>query len=349
MTRRWGLPSALIATLLLGHCSSSSASSPFTAQGGTEAGTGATTPVVATGPSCATTGAGLANCGADENETCCTSLAVPGGDFYRSYDGISTNGATKSFPATVDPLDLDKYETTVGRFRRFVSAVVGGWTPAAGSGTHAQPLSDGNGGTEGGWDASWNANIASTEADWQMNLACDPSLATWTSSATTHENLPINCVDWYEAYAFCIWDGGYLPSEAEWNYTAAGGDQQRVYPWSAAYPPGSITLDCTHAEYSTCTSPAANNVGSESPMGDGRWGHADLAGNVFEWTLDWYTDTYAASTCDNCANLAIAPFRVIRGGGFSGSPACLLNSLRESSAPEGRSTAIGLRCARPSK
>jgi formylglycine-generating enzyme required for sulfatase activity len=50
---------------------------------------------------------------------------------------------------------------------------------------------------------------------------------TWTASVGGNENLPINGVNWWESYAFCIWDGGFLPSEAEWESAAAGGDQQR--------------------------------------------------------------------------------------------------------------------------
>jgi formylglycine-generating enzyme required for sulfatase activity len=280
-------------------------------------------------------------------------LSVPGGDFFRSYDGISTNGASKAYSATVSTVSLDKYEVTVGRFRAFVAATVGGWHPAAGAGKHSH-LNGGaglNGGAETGWDSSWDSNIAAQQADWTTNLSCEPTYATWTSSAGANEDHPINCVDWFEAYAFCIWDGGFLPTEAEWNYAAAGGDEQRVYPWSAAYPPGSTTLDCSHANYSkdwpttACVASGTSKVGADSPLGDGKWGHCDLAGNVFEWALDWFLTPYAAS-CNDCAELSATTTRVIRGGGFDGSPACLLNSLREDSTPLGRSESIGLRCAR---
>jgi formylglycine-generating enzyme required for sulfatase activity len=46
----------------------------------------------------------------------------------------------------------------------------------------------------------------------------------------------MNCVNWYEAYAFCIWDVGFLPRETEWEYAAVGGNQQRQYPWGTADP-----------------------------------------------------------------------------------------------------------------
>ena len=59
------------------------------------------------------------------------------------------------------------------------------------------------------------------------HLKCYPGYQTWldTPGTPTEEDYPINCIDWYEAFAFCIWDGGYLPTEAEWGYAAAGGQQ----------------------------------------------------------------------------------------------------------------------------
>ena len=304
-----------------------------------------------TAPSCKANGPGLSDCG-PTGDSCCTTLRVTGGTFDRSYDGISTNGASKAYPATVSAFSLDKYEVTVGRFRGFVAAEVAGWRPSAGAGKHTSSPSGGlNDGKEPGWQTSWNASLATTDAAWATNLRCTPTYATWTGAAGSGDDKPINCVTWYEAYAFCIWDGGFLPSEAEWNYAAAGGTEQRVYPWSAAFPPGSTTLDCEHADYSTswpssaCERAGATKVGAESPMGDGKWGQSDLAGNVFEWNLDSFASPYAA-TCDDCADLSTSQYKVIRGGSFDGASVCLLNSLRETSVPNGRSDGIGMRCAR---
>jgi formylglycine-generating enzyme required for sulfatase activity len=197
--------------------------------------------------SCAPSGPGLSNCGTAV-ESCCTTLEVPGGTYDRTYDPLDTNGNVtltadggptgEADPASVSGFRLDKYEVTVGRFRRFVNAVLssdGGpaWTPPAGSGKHihlngANGLNSIEGGYEPGWVTSDNEYLVPTNA----NLAC-PGDGTWTNTPASQENLPINCVNWYEAYAFCIWDGGFLPSGAEWEYAAAGGSLQREYPWGS--------------------------------------------------------------------------------------------------------------------
>ncbi len=58
---------------------------------------------------------------------------------------------------------------------------------------------------------------------------------------------PINCLDWYTAFAFCAWDGGRLATEAEWNYAASGGSEHRYYPWSK--PATSTAIDDSYAVY----------------------------------------------------------------------------------------------------
>jgi len=289
-------------------------------------------------------------CGANGRDSCCRSLEVPGGTYDRSFDlaGDAFSGVT-THPATVGNFRLDKYEVTVGRFRAFVNAGMGtrSSAPAAGAGAHANIAGS-------GWDASWNANLAASTTALVAALKCDPTLQTWTDAPGGNEDRPMNCVTWYEATAFCAWDGGYLPTEAEWNYAAAGGDQQRAYPWSS--PAGSLIIDGAHASYDAdnfencvgdglpgCAVTDLVAVGMK-PAGDGRWGQSDLAGNVMEWTLDWQA-VYQVP-CADCANLAPGAHREIRGGSFASGATDLRTGRRLSLPPSDRIILAGVRCAR---
>jgi formylglycine-generating enzyme required for sulfatase activity len=286
-----------------------------------------------------------ATCGPAGNASCCSSSVVPGGTYNRSND--------VNFPATVGDFRLDTFEVTVGRFRKFKAAWEGGWRPSAGAGKHTH-LNGGQGlvnsganGYEAGWDKAWESDVTPTDP---YLSSCGPSYATWTSSPGANENRPISCTNWYEQYAFCIWDGGFLPSEAEWNYAATGGSEQRQYPWGATAP------DCTYANYKGaagdteyCTLPgigATNDVGSESPKGDGKWGQADLAGNVLEWTLDSSNLPYAQASCTNCAHTVASSGRVLRGGGFLSPASNMTTSNRGSFGVSLHDGGMGSRCAR---
>jgi len=311
-------------------------------------------------PSCAPGGPGITNCGpgGSGSESCCTSLEVTGGSYYRTYseqeadgggfadDGGFEDGGGFADPATVSEFRLDKYLVTVGRFRQFVAAWNGGFDPASGSGKHTH-LNAGQGlansgepGTyETGWNASWDTGIDPTDA----NLAICASESTWTTSDSGgHENLPIDCVTWYEAYAFCIWDQGFLPSEAEWEAAAAGESEQREYPWGSADPGETNEYAIYEDDYgydATFIAP----VGFAS-LGAGRYGQLDLAGEVSEWTLDWraaYVDP-----CVDCAYLKTASARMVRGGYYGTDAEGLLSAgFRIGGIPALRSGA-GIRCAR---
>src|SRR5262249_10327197 len=145
-------------------------------------------------PSCQGTGPGIDDCGdgGSGNQSCCTTLLVKGGTFKRSYDALVD--VDDSHPATVSSFRFDKYEVTIGRFRQFVAAWVGGWRPGKGDGRHAH-LNGGSGlldssqstvTYESGWDSSWNATIAATKNNWDVALACD-ARASWSHDAGTHE------------------------------------------------------------------------------------------------------------------------------------------------------------------
>ncbi len=304
------------------------------------------------GPTAVSCGALAPTCGPSGTSPCCESPVVPGGMFYRSYDmAAGTPYTDMGYPATVSTLRLDKYEITVGRFRTFVDA---------GLGTQANPPASSAGGrtlngtaNQGGWDPAWNASLAINTGTLVNDFKCSATYQTWTDTPGGNENRPMNCVDWYEAMAFCAWDGGFLPTEAEWNHAAAGGTDQRAYPWSS--PPGFLGIDNTRASYYDGTNCVGDGmpgcaltdlvpVGTK-PAGDGKWGQSDLGGNVWEWTLDWIAQPYPMTSCDDCANLTPATARVIRGGSFTDPNARAANRSSLIS-PSSRLPYVGLRCAR---
>jgi formylglycine-generating enzyme required for sulfatase activity len=293
--------------------------------------------------------------------------------------------ATEQYPATVSTFRLDKYDVTVGRLRQYVDYLAkGGALPEEGSGKHAH-LNGGKGLVNGaselpdagpltyetGWDsADWDTYIPTGSAAasvWNRNLSNDGgcqqeeigegnTFSTWTNAPAKNEDLPVNCVNWWESYAFCIWDGGFLPSEAEWEYASAGGGQQRDYPWGATdpgtssryavynclYPHGS-TLTCTTCSVCTGITNIAP-VGAAS-LGGGRWGQLDLEGNMQQWTLDSYAPPYI-EPCKDCAYLGVASpiTREYRGIAFDMAIEPLLS--RTNDLPSRRLSGLGFRCAR---
>jgi formylglycine-generating enzyme required for sulfatase activity len=242
------------------------------------------------------TGTGCGKTPAD----CCTTANVPSATFKRRN--------SNAWPATVSTFDLDVFEVTVGRFRAFVDA--GGATvaspPAVGAGEH--PKNPGS-----GWQTLWNAHLPADVTALKKALAG----GTWTDTAGAQEHLPITNVPWLLAFAFCAWDEARLPTYAEWDLAAAGGAEQRIYPWSS--PPTSLVIDATRSAYNcgysapaqSC-SDSCNGDGSTPcdgvctcqtvctgcdaakdiapvgmlPAGAGAYGHFDLAGNAAEMLLD---------------------------------------------------------------
>lgn len=274
------------------------------------------------------------------NVDCCASEIVPGATFYRRYDAATDRFNDTSWPATVSEFRLDTYEVTVRRFRNFVNAGFGTQEnpPTAGSGVHPNLAGS-------GWVESWNANLPANTSALIDAIDC----GNWTSNPGINDNEPMTCISWYEAFAFCIWDGGYLPTEAETNLAATGGTEYRAYPWSS--PATSTTIDCTYANFYNGTNGYCvgtgepNRVGSGSPKGDGRWGHADLAGNVSEWVLDWST-TSPPTPCNDCASLTAATYRVLKGGGYASGNVTLRSANTNGLQPTSHTAQNGVRCAR---
>ncbi|MEZ4221184.1 MAG: formylglycine-generating enzyme family protein [Polyangiaceae bacterium] len=295
-----------------------------------------TTETIVAGTEGASCSGGL-DCG---GRSCCLNARVAAGAFPmgRSLSGSDAfaTGEAPELPehsATVSEYYLDVFEVTVGRFRKFVETYPGN-APAVGAGANPN-LAD------SGWRSEWNAALPTTRADLEKGLNCESGVSTWTAGPSVNERIAINCVTWYEAFAFCAWDGGRLPTEAEWEKAAAGGTENRLYPWGATPPEpcragfGGLAI---HVD-----------VGSR-PVGVARFGHEDMGGSMWEWTLDYYDANWysgGGASCSDCARVTPGLWRTVRGGSWSTFVESRLRAaFRTFSLPEARVPNTGFRCVR---
>jgi len=191
-------------------------------------------------------------------------------------------------PASLKPFQIGRYPVTVEEFRRFVE-------------------------DEGYQSERW----------WQAGGFGEKSEPEYWDAQVRCRNWPVTGVSWYEASAYCMWAGGRLPSEAEWERTACG-LEGRLYPWGQGDP------DEKRANFD-------RKVGRPTPVGlypagATSEGVVDMAGNVWEIVEDRYADGQEA--------------RVLRGGAFRNNSVNLQSNLRFRNAPGNRASNIGFRCAR---
>jgi formylglycine-generating enzyme required for sulfatase activity len=169
---------------------------------------------------------------------------------------------------------------------------------------------------------------------------------------------PVNCVTWEMASRYCQAQGKRLPTEAEWEYAARGSDGRR-FPWGDEAPNATLVNACgkecaelgkqAHLPLEALYAgddgwPTTAPVGS-FPRGRSPFGVEDLAGNVGEWTGDFYAP-YGAEAQVDPKGPQSGRYRMVRGGAWNASSAASLRpTARHRDPPDKRSFAIGFRCA----
>ena len=171
-----------------------------------------------------------------------------------------------------------------------------------------------------------------TQALWQAVMGDDPSYF-------KGDNLPVEAVTWDDCQEFIgklnrITGKTFrLPTEAEWEYAARGGNKSRGYQYSGSNNPSNV------AWYDDNSGDKTHAVGTKQPN---ELGIYDMSGNVWEWCQDWY-ETYSSSSQVNPTGANSGSCRVVRGvSWYNNARDCRL-SLRGSNTPDFRSSNLGLR------
>jgi sulfatase modifying factor 1 len=224
-------------------------------------------------------------------------------------DGARPDGERPVHPVRLAGFDIDATTVTVADFR--------GFAEATGYRTEAETF---------GWSAVFH--LAVTDADrvagrmggtpWWLGVeGADWAHPGGPSSAAPPDH-PVVHVSWHDAQAYCAWAGRRLPTEAEWECAARGGQASLRYPWGDTLPEthacnvwqGDFPTRNTADDGWLTTAPAR----SFPPNGYGLY---QPVGNVWEWCADWFAaDYYQQSPSDSPRGPAGGTARVIRGGSY---------------------------------
>jgi sulfatase modifying factor 1 len=182
------------------------------------------------------------------------------------------------------------------------------------------------------------------------------------SSVASRPDHPVVHVAFEDAQTYATWAGKRLPTEAEWEFAARGGLDGKDFVWGDEMLPGGEPAANTWQgsfpyRHTSKHGPRTLPVGSFAPNGYGLY---DVAGNVWEWTSDWYVaDRTASSPCcggddvreksyDPCSPGIRIPRKVLKGGSFLCSPEYCLRFRPAARSPQMIDTGmshIGFRCA----
>jgi formylglycine-generating enzyme required for sulfatase activity len=265
-------------------------------------------------------------------------VCVPGGAFVmggaQGAEGIPSDDLPERV-ASVAPFLLDRYEVTVSRFRHALAAGFTGGAPVANPG----PITSSSGGFG------------------------SPSQCTWSDAPLGREAYPVTCISHDVARAFCRFEGGDLPSEAQWEYAAAvaGRPGRTTYPWGDGDGQDPSCSQIVYARFDN----SANDVGrcfGAAPAGPAPvtsqpgditpLGIVGLGGNVAEMTRDMFASLGAACWLAAATNDPLCqgpgPATTWRGGAWDVTSLDLQVTRRGVvPTPSVWGSGVGLRCVRP--
>jgi sulfatase modifying factor 1 len=263
-------------------------------------------------------------------------VELSGGVFQMGTDyagGFEADGEGPVRAVQVDAFWMDRTAVTVGAFGRFVEAT--------GYQTEAERF---------GWSFCFRSDAAEqhvVSVPWWGKVEG----VTWRDSPGSE--YPVTHVSWNDALAFAHWAGKRLPTEAEWEYAARGGLEQKLYAWGDELTPdgkhmaniwqGRFPTENTGEDGFVRTAPA------DAFPANG-YGLSNMAGNTWEWCADWFhASWHVTATKGNPTGPPAGTGRVMRGGSFLCHDSYCNRyrvAARTQNTPDSSAENIGFRCVR---
>jgi sulfatase modifying factor 1 len=278
-------------------------------------------------------------------------VALPGGTFLMGTDykrGFPADGEGPVRPVSLSPFSIDTYPVTNADFAAFVTATD--------FRTEAETFA---------WSFVFWAHIPNdrfeelvedtvAQAPWW----CKVPGASWKhplgpgSGIEDRLNHPVVHVSWNDATAYAAWARKKLPTEAQWEFAARGGLEQKLYPWGDHLTPGGKHLCNVWQGQFPLNDTAEDGYAGTCPVDSfpaNGYGLYSVIGNVWEWCADWFHTAFLAKPVLDPAGPPVGQSKVMKGGSFL-CHASYCNryrvAARTSNTPDSSASNIGFRCVR---
>ena len=274
---------------------------------------------------------------------------LPGGEFLmgtNSSEGFPADGEGPIRKVKVKPFYMDKYAVKNSEFLEF--------TTATNYKTEAEDY---------GWSfVFYNLLSERTAKSVKQTVAQTPWWAVvegayWREPEGTDSDIsdrlnhPVVHISWNDALAYCKWAGKRLPTEAEWEYAARGGLEQKTYPWGNELTPnGEHRCNIWQGSFPKKNTSEDGYIGTASvnAFGPNDFGLYNMSGNVWEWCSDWFTRSIQnKGERENPQGPPFGEAKVMRGGSYLCHKSYCNRyrvAARSSNTPDSSTGNIGFRC-----
>jgi formylglycine-generating enzyme required for sulfatase activity len=264
-------------------------------------------------------------------------------------EGFPQDGEGPVRKVTIDPFYLDKYPVTNSQFQEF--------TRATGYFTEAERF---------GWSFVFHGHIPAERYEELVDKAalavpwwCKVNSASWKhpegpgSGIESRPHHPAVHISWHDALAYCIWAGKRLPTEAEWEYAARGGLEQKLYPWGDELTPDGKHLCNIWQGQFPDVDLAEDGFSAPAPVDAfpaNGYGLYTITGNAWEWCSDWFHPSHhVTATRVNPVGPLEGTTKVMKGGSYLCHRSYCNRyrvAARTSNTPDSSTTNVSFRCVR---